>query len=45
MKAAGRALLGRERFPWPDMHMANVGGVMFSRFNRLWKGPPAPGDG
>ncbi len=38
VRAAGRAITFRERFPWPDMHMANVGGAVFSRFNKRWKG-------
>jgi len=24
--------------PWPDFHLANVGGAVFSGFNRMWKG-------
>jgi len=36
--AAGRAITFRESFPWPDAHMANVGGALFSRFNRKWRG-------
>ena len=37
IRAAGRAITFRERFPWPDLHMANVGGAMFSRFNQRWR--------
>jgi serine phosphatase RsbU (regulator of sigma subunit) len=38
MGAAGRAIIGRERFPWPDSHIANVGGAVFSRLSQRWKG-------
>jgi hypothetical protein len=36
LSAAGRAITLRERFPWPDMHMANMGGALFSKLNRRW---------
>lgn len=36
--AAGRAITFRERFPWPDFHMANVGGAIFKSLNRKWRG-------
>ena len=29
---------GAEATPWPDLSLANVGGAMFSPFNRLWRG-------
>ncbi len=38
LAAAGRAITFRERFPWPDFHMANVGGALFSKFNQKWRG-------
>ncbi len=38
LAATGRALAFRERFPWPDMHMANIGGAFIGRLNRKWRG-------
>lgn len=38
LAAAGRAMTFRERFPWPDLHMANVGGSLFLRLNQKWRG-------
>jgi hypothetical protein len=29
---------GGEATPWPEVSLANVGGAMFSPFNRLWRG-------
>ena len=29
-------LPGGEPMPWPDLNLANIGGAMFSPFNRLW---------
>jgi hypothetical protein len=29
---------GGETTPWPELSLANVGGAMFSPFNRLWRG-------
>jgi sigma-B regulation protein RsbU (phosphoserine phosphatase) len=36
--AAGRAIIGRERFPWPDFHMANVGGAILGKLSQRWQG-------
>jgi hypothetical protein len=36
--AFGSLRPGAEATPWPDINLANVGGAMFSPFNRLWRG-------
>jgi sigma-B regulation protein RsbU (phosphoserine phosphatase) len=36
--AAGSLRRGGEPAPWPELSLANVGGAMFSPFNRLWHG-------
>ena len=28
---------GGAPMPWPDLNLANIGGAMFSPFNRLWR--------
>ncbi len=36
--AAFRAITFRERFPWPDLSLPNVGGAIFNPLSRLWRG-------
>jgi hypothetical protein len=36
--AAFRAITFRERFPWPDMSLPNVGGAIFQPLSKLWRG-------
>ena len=34
---AGSLRPGGAPMPWPDLNLANIGGAMFSPFNRLWR--------